>query len=67
VLADPHLIESQGIQPLYEFQVAFEGQSGILVDAVKGSHEDTKLHSFRKSHVRSLSLQQAIWREEPKL
>jgi len=66
VLTDPHLIEPQGVQPLHEFQVAFEGQGGILVDVVEGSHEDAKLHSFRKSHGRSLSLQQAMRREEPK-
>src|SRR5215510_6282089 len=60
VLTDPHLIESQGIQPLHEFQITFEGQGGILVDAMKGGHEDTKLQSFRKSHVRSRSLLQAM-------
>src|SRR5262249_26769099 len=60
VLTDPHLIESDCVQPLHELQVAFEGQGGILVDAMKGGHEDTKLHSFRKSHVRSRSFKQAM-------
>src|SRR5215831_10367679 len=60
VLTDPHLIEPQGIQPLYELQVALEGQSGILVDAMERGHEDTKLQSFGKSHVCSHSLQQAM-------
>jgi hypothetical protein len=33
---------------------------------MEGGHEDTKLQSFRKSHGRSLSLQQAMRREEAK-
>jgi len=60
VLTDPYFIESQGVQPLYELQVALESQSGIFVDAMKRGHEDAKLQSFRKSHGRSRSLLQAM-------
>src|SRR5207248_2431756 len=60
VLTDPRLIEPQGVQPLHELEVPLEGQGRILVDAMKGGHEDAKLESFRKSHVRSRSLPQAM-------
>src|SRR5262249_26254357 len=65
VLTDPRFIESEGVQPLYELEISLESQGGILVDAMKGGHEDAKLHSFRKSHVRSRSFKQAMVR--PKL
>ena len=29
MLTDPHLIESQGVQPLHQLEVAFESQGGI--------------------------------------
>jgi hypothetical protein len=45
MLADPHLVIAQVVQPFDQLHVAIDGESGILSDPVKGREEDAVLHS----------------------
>src|SRR5207245_1164070 len=44
VLADPHLVEAQVIEPLDELHVAGHGQGGVLAQPVERCEEDAELH-----------------------
>ena len=51
VLAHPRFVESEVVEPLNEFQVPVERQGRIFAQGMKGSHENTEFHAFRKCHV----------------
>ena len=56
VLADVSFVKPQHVQPLEQFQVAFQRKGWILAHPMEGRHEDTKLHAlgiavFRACHV----------------
>ena len=53
VLADPHLVVAEVVEPLDQLHVAVEGQRRILADAVERCQEDAELHSF-VGHERSV-------------
>ena len=48
VLADPRFIKAQGVQPLDQFSIAFQGQGRGLAHAVKGRHERPEGHVVRE-------------------
>jgi hypothetical protein len=45
MLADPHLVIAQVVEPFDQLHVAIDGEGGILADTVKGREEDAVLHS----------------------
>ena len=45
VFADPGFVVAQVVEPLQEFQVAFQGEGGVFADAVEGGHKDAELHA----------------------
>ena len=51
VLADPGFIETQGVHPVDQLQVAVQGQCWVLSDPMKRPHEGTEFHPFRHIHL----------------
>src|SRR3989442_314117 len=49
VLADPHLVVAEMVEPLDELHVARQGEGGVLADPVERGEEDAELHA-RVSH-----------------
>ena len=45
VFADPGFVEAEVVQPLDEFQVAFQGQGGVFAGPVERAHKDAELHT----------------------
>ena len=45
VLADPHLVVAEVVEPLDQLHVAVQGERGVLADPVEGRQEDAELHS----------------------
>ena len=47
MLANPGLIEAQVVQPLHQFQVAFESQRWVFAGPVERPHKNAKFHPIR--------------------
>ena len=46
VLAHPHLVVAEVIEPLDQFHVARQRERGVLADPVERREEDAELHTF---------------------
>ena len=55
VLADPGFVETQLVEPLDQFEIAFHGQRGVFANAVERTEKDAKLHPLGKRHIRTSS------------
>jgi hypothetical protein len=45
VLPDPSLVVSEVVQHLDQFEVAVDGERGIVIGAMEGREEDAELHA----------------------
>ena len=55
MLADPRLIVAEVVEPLDEFEVAVDGECGVLAHAVEWSEENAELHTVWQRHGGVLS------------
>ena len=61
VFADPGFVKAQVVQPLQQFQIAFQGQGRVFAYSVERGHKNAEFHTLRGSH-RSLLNWASGWR-----